>query len=66
MGVGHALTTFREVIAEDAQRRSLDPEQLEREWLQALAGLHVGGRRPKSPSDYLFIFEAIRRAVDRR
>lgn len=61
-----ALTPFREVVAEDANRRSLEPEELEDEWLQALAGIHVGGRRPKSASDYLFIFEAIRRAVDRR
>jgi transcriptional regulator with XRE-family HTH domain len=61
-----ALTPFREVIAEDAKRRSRDPEQLEEEWVQTLANIHVGGRRPKTPSDYLFIWEAIRRAVDRR
>jgi transcriptional regulator with XRE-family HTH domain len=61
-----ALTPFREVIAEDAKRRSRDPDELEEEWVQTLADLQVGGRRPKSPSDYFFIFEAIRRAVDRR
>jgi transcriptional regulator with XRE-family HTH domain len=61
-----ALSTFREVVAEDAARRSRDIDDLEAEWLRTLAGIHVGGRRPKSSSDYLFIFEAIRRAVDRR
>jgi transcriptional regulator with XRE-family HTH domain len=61
-----ALTPFRDVIAEDAKRRSLDLEELEEEWVKTLANIHVGGRRPKSPSDYLFIWEAIRRAVDRR
>lgn len=61
-----AFDQFRDVIEWDARRRSLTPEQLEEEWLQALAGIHVGGRRPKNASDYLFIFEAIRRAVDSR
>jgi transcriptional regulator with XRE-family HTH domain len=61
-----ALTPFREVIAEDAKRRSRNPDELEEEWVQTLADLQIGGRRPKSPSDYFFIFEAIRRAVDRR
>lgn len=60
------LATFREVIAEEAQRRSLKPEELEGEWLRVLAGIHIGGRRPKSPSDYFFVFEAIRRVVDFR
>lgn len=60
------LTPFREVVAEQAKRSSRDSQELEDEWLEALAGIQVGGQRPRSPSDYLFIFEAIRRAVDRR
>ena len=60
------LTPFREVIADEAKRRSRDEEELEDEWLRTLAAIQVGGRKPKNPSDYLFIFEAIRRAVERR
>jgi transcriptional regulator with XRE-family HTH domain len=60
------LTPFREVIADEANRRSRDPDELEDEWLRTLSSIQVGGRRPKTASDYLFIFEAIRRAVERR
>lgn len=61
-----ALTTFRQAVAEEARRSARDPEQLEEEWLETLSRVHVGGRRPKDAADYLFIFEAIRRAVSRR
>jgi len=61
-----SFPTFREVVLEDAKRRSRDPHELEDEWVRTLADIQVGGRRPRTPSDYLFIFEAIRRAVDRR
>jgi transcriptional regulator with XRE-family HTH domain len=61
-----ALTPFREVVAQDAARTSRDPTTLEEEWMQTLASVQVSGRKPRTPSDYLFIFEAIRRAVDRR
>lgn len=61
-----ALTTFRHAVAEEARKSSRDPDQLEDEWLETLSRVHVGGRRPKDAADYLFIFEAIRRAVERR
>jgi transcriptional regulator with XRE-family HTH domain len=60
------LAPFQEVVAEEAKRSSRNPQELEQEWVRALAGIQVAGRRPKTSSDYLFIFEAIRRAVDRR
>lgn len=60
------LSSFREVIAHEAAKTSRDPEDLEEEWLRALAGIQVAGRRPKTASDYFFVFEAIRRAVERR
>jgi hypothetical protein len=54
------------VIADEAKRRSRDQDELEDEWLRTLSAIQVGGRRPKAAADYLFIFEAIRRAVERR
>lgn len=61
-----ALSTFRQTVAEEARKSSRDAQQLEDEWLETLSRIHVGGRRPKDAADYLFIFEAIRRAVERR
>jgi transcriptional regulator with XRE-family HTH domain len=60
------VTPFRQLVAEDARRANRDVGELETEWLKTLSVIQVAGRRPKTPSDYLFIFEAIRRAVDRR
>ena len=56
---------FRDAIERDAQRWKADPEALQRSWLETLERIAVDGRRPKSAMDYLFIFEAIRRAIDR-
>lgn len=61
-----ALTNFRQAVAEEARKSSRDAAQLEDEWLETLSRIHVGGRRPKDAADYLFIFEAIRRAIERR
>ena len=60
------LSTFRQTLAEEARKSSRDPSRLEDEWLETLSRVLVGGRRPKTAADYLFIFEAIRRAIERR
>jgi transcriptional regulator with XRE-family HTH domain len=54
---------FRAALEEDAKRGRLSVDELEDEWLRALSQIRVAGKAPKAASDYLFIFEAIRRAV---
>jgi transcriptional regulator with XRE-family HTH domain len=54
---------FRGALEEDAKRGRSTPEELEDEWLRCLSEIRVGGKAPKAASDYLFIFEAIRRAL---
>jgi transcriptional regulator with XRE-family HTH domain len=56
---------FRESIEADAKTWRTTPEALERAWLECLKGISVDGRRPQSAMDYLFIFEAVRRAIDK-
>ncbi|GAB3078083.1 helix-turn-helix transcriptional regulator [Intrasporangium mesophilum] len=66
-----ALTTllaspqFESSIEADAKSWRTTPEALERAWRECLKGISVDGRRPRSAMDYLFIFEAIRRAIDK-
>ena len=57
-------SSFREAVREQAEHFGLEPSQIADDWLRALAGIEVGGRRPETLSDYMFIFEAARRAVD--
>lgn len=54
---------FTDAIAAEARRRKLDPKELEDQWIEALGSIAVGGRRPRTASDYMFIFEAARRAI---
>lgn len=61
-----ALTPFREIVATDALKTKRDLDAVEQEWLDLLASIRLGNKAPRTPSDYLFIFEAIRRALDRR
>jgi transcriptional regulator with XRE-family HTH domain len=56
---------FRQAVREQAQRFGREPAEIADEWLDALAGIEIAGRRPETTSDYMFIFEAARRAVDR-
>jgi transcriptional regulator with XRE-family HTH domain len=56
--------TFTTEIEAQARRSRRDANELREEWLHVLEAIEIGGRRPNSPSDYLFIFESIRRAVD--
>jgi transcriptional regulator with XRE-family HTH domain len=56
---------FTEAVADEARRRRIPVERLERQWIEALARIEVGGRRPQDPMDYMFVFEAMRRAIER-
>jgi transcriptional regulator with XRE-family HTH domain len=56
---------FRQALTEQTKRERVTPEELEDDWRRALAGIRVRGRTPRQASDYLFIFEAIRRALER-
>jgi len=60
------METFRVEVDAEARRWRRDPKELRDEWIRLLEGIQVGGRRPSSPSDYLFIFESIRRGVESR
>ena len=54
---------FRAALEEDARRGRKSIEELDDEWLKCLSQIRVAGRAPKTALDYLFIFEAIRRAL---
>jgi transcriptional regulator with XRE-family HTH domain len=55
---------FQEVVASEAARWKVSPEEVERGWLDSLAAIRIGRRAPRSASDYLFIFEAARRVLE--
>ena len=48
---------------ENSKPRRKPIEELEDEWLRSLSQIRVAGKAPKTASDYLFIFEAVRRAL---
>jgi transcriptional regulator with XRE-family HTH domain len=56
---------FQQAISEQSKRDRMPIEELRQQWLRALAGLRINDRTPRDQSDYLFIFEATRRALDR-
>jgi transcriptional regulator with XRE-family HTH domain len=58
-----ASPQFLEATEADARTWRTTPEALQRAWLDSLQRISVDGRRPQSMMDYLFIFEAIRRAI---
>jgi transcriptional regulator with XRE-family HTH domain len=57
------LPQFLEETARDAKRRKLSELDVRRAWLRALDRIDIYGDRPESESDYLFIWEAIRRVL---
>ncbi len=57
------LPHFRVALEEDAKRARKSVDDLEEEWLRCLSQIRVAGKAPKTATDYLFIFEAIRRAL---
>jgi XRE family transcriptional regulator, regulator of sulfur utilization len=58
------MPQFREAIAVEAKRWRTTPAVVEREWLKALQRISVLGHRPRETYDYLFVFEAARRAIE--
>jgi transcriptional regulator with XRE-family HTH domain len=58
-----ALPQFIDETERDAKRRKIRDEDLRLSWLRALNAIDVYGARPESESDYLFIWEAIRRVL---
>lgn len=59
------MPQFKEGIAEQAKRWKTTPAVVEGEWLQALQRISVLGHRPREAFDYLFVFEAVRRAIEK-
>jgi transcriptional regulator with XRE-family HTH domain len=55
---------FKNEIEAQARRSRRDPDELREEWLRVLECIEIEGRRPTSSSDYLFLCESIRRAID--
>jgi transcriptional regulator with XRE-family HTH domain len=56
---------FGAAVAEMARTWKLDNAVLTDEWSRILAAIEVAGRQPQTESDWLFVFETIRRAIDR-
>ncbi|WP_392545453.1 helix-turn-helix domain-containing protein [Oryzobacter telluris] len=61
-----ASPEFHQAIRAEADRLKVDPAVMAEAWLDALGSLQVLGRRPHRALDYMFIFEAARRAIDGR
>jgi transcriptional regulator with XRE-family HTH domain len=57
---------FLAAVADEATRHKRPQQDVERDWLRALAGLRVGRRAPRDPTDYQFLFETLRRTPERR
>jgi transcriptional regulator with XRE-family HTH domain len=60
-----SMPQFSEAIALEAKRWRTTPAVVEREWLNALQRISVLGHRPRDTFDYLFVFEAARRAIEK-
>lgn len=60
-----ATPQFQEAVASEAKRWRTTPAVVEREWISALQRIDVLGHRPRDFFDYLFVFEAIRRALEK-
>lgn len=55
---------FQSAVADEARKWKADATLLTESWTRALAGIRVHGRQPKRSIDYLFVFEAARRALE--
>lgn len=56
---------FRAAIADTAKRWKVAEGTLEADWIRLLSAIEVAGRRPETESDWHFVFETVRRTVDR-
>ncbi len=59
-----ATTEFREAVTTEAEHWKTDPALLTESWTQALASVRIHGHQPRRSMDYLFLFEAARRALE--
>lgn len=59
------MPQFINAVAEEAKRWRASPELVESEWIRQLCAVSVMGHRPSDAYDYLFIFEAVRRAIEK-
>jgi transcriptional regulator with XRE-family HTH domain len=59
-----SMPQFRDAVAVEARRWRTTPAIVEREWLKVLQRISVLGHRPGEAFDYLFVFEAARRAIE--
>lgn len=55
---------FQQAVGEQARRWRRVDSEVRDDWVRLLAGLQVAGRRPARETDWLFVFEAVRRAVE--
>jgi hypothetical protein len=55
--------SFAAAIEEQARGLRRDADELAEEWLGLLDRVAVSGRRPRSAADYMFVMEAVRRAL---
>ena len=55
---------FLSLTKEQARRLRRDPASLRKEWLEVLGAINLGGLQPRTVSDYAFVFETIRHAIE--
>ena len=55
---------FKNALADMAKAWDVDASRLSDEWISVMASIDIAGRRPKTASDWMFVFETIRRALD--
>jgi XRE family transcriptional regulator, regulator of sulfur utilization len=58
------MSAFRSAVAAQAALWRVSESEVEQGWIDSLASIRVARRSPRTASDYLFIFEAARRALD--
>lgn len=56
---------YRAAIGEMTKSWKVKESALDAEWRSLLAAIEVAGRRPKTESDWHFVFETLRRTMDR-
>lgn len=55
---------FQSAVEQESKRWKVDRALIAQAWVEALAGIRVHGHTPRRSIDYLFVFEAARRAVE--
>jgi transcriptional regulator with XRE-family HTH domain len=60
-----SMPQFKDAIATQAKRWRTTPAIVEQEWIRVLQRVSVLGHRPRESFDYLFVFEAARRAIEK-